>query len=78
MPEILKEPIDDNPVTEVRKKVDGALVIEQTHQKPVTKTTTHVIAELKTEIAKYKAVIAVWQAKISPLQALVDEYEAVV
>lgn len=76
MPEIPEEPIDDNPITEVRKKVDDTLVIEQTHQKPVTKTTTYVIVELEAEIAKYEAVIAVWQSKIDPLQALVEEYNA--
>lgn len=78
MPEIPEDPIDDNPVTEVRKKVNGSLVIEQTHQKPVTKTTTHVIVELEADIAKYRAVIAIWQAKIDPLQAIVDEYEAII
>lgn len=75
MPDPIEEPIvDPNPITEVRKKVNGALVIEQTPQKPVTRTTTHNIAELQAKIAKYEGVIAMWQAKIDPLQAIIEEY----
>lgn len=77
MPDPIEEPIiDPNPITEIRKKVDGALVIEQTHEKPVTHTTTHNIAKLEAKIAKYEGVIAEWQSKINPLQAIVDEYNA--
>ena len=66
---------DLNPVTEIRKKTDRSLVVERTHEKPVTKTDTYVIADLKDTIAKYQAVIDVWQARIDPLKALIDEYE---
>lgn len=74
----MPEPIepDPNPITEVRKKVDGALVIEQTHKNPVTKTTTHNIAELEAKIAKYESVAAIWQEKADPLKALVLEYNS--
>ena len=78
MPKELDEIVNDNPVTEVRKKIDGSLVIELTHKTPVTKTETHVITELQAKINKYQAVIDVWQAKIDPLQALIDEYEGMV
>ena len=75
MPKEIEIPIEDpNPVTEVRKKSNGTLVIERTHKTPVTQTTTHNITELEARIAKYESVIAVWQAKIDPLQAIIDEY----
>jgi len=68
-------PIDDNPVTEKRKRIDGALVIERTHEKPVTHVETHVITDLKKQITKYQGVIDVWQARIDALQKIVDEYD---
>ena len=67
---------DPNPITEVRKATDNALVIERTPKYPVTITESHNIDELKAKIAKYQAVIDVWQAKIDPLQAIIDEYNA--
>ena len=66
---------DLNPVTEVRKKIDGSLVIERVHEKPVVNTETHNMDDLRDTIAKYQAVIDVWQARIDPLKALIDEYE---
>ena len=77
MPKIMVEPeADPNPITEVRKKVNGALVIEQTLQHPVILTTTHNIAELEAKIAKYESVIAKWQSRLDPLKAIVCEYNA--
>lgn len=74
MPE---EPIPDpNPVTEVRKKGDGTIIVERTHEKPVTQTTVHNIAALRKRVAKMDAAISAWSAKRAPLQAIIDEYEA--
>lgn len=73
------EPIEDlNPITEIRKKTDTALVIERTPRDPVTLTTTHVIEDLREEIEKLQAVVDIWQARITPLQNLVNEYEGMV
>jgi hypothetical protein len=66
-----------NPVTEVRKITPAALVIERTHEKPVTSIKSHDINDLKAKIANYQGVIAVWQAKIDPLQAIIDEYDEI-
>ena len=76
MPKEIEIPIEDvNPVTEIRKKSNGSLVIERTHEKPVTKTETHNIAELRWCVNKIDGVIALWQSKRKVHQDLIDEYE---
>lgn len=71
------EPINPNPVTEVRKIMNGALVIERTPRDPVTIAESHDIEQLKAQIAKDQGVVAMWQAKIDILQDIVDEYDAI-
>lgn len=70
------EEVDMNPVTEVRIRRDGALVIERTRERPVTEVETHNIAAIQADLNRIDGVIAVWQAKRNPLQAILDEYDS--
>lgn len=74
MPEIPEEPIDDNPEIKTYTKIDGALVIEKTHGKPIIHTELHKIEEMQAQIDKIDGVIALWQAKKVKFQEIVDKY----
>jgi len=67
--------IDLNPVTEIRKRIGSALVVERTHENPVTEVETHDIAAIQIDIARIDGVIELWQAKRAPLQEIIDEYD---
>ena len=72
----IKEPINLNPVTEVRIKTPDTLIVERTPEKPVTLIETHNINDARAEIAKIDGVIASWQDKRKPYQDIIDEWEA--
>lgn len=74
----MEEPINPNPVTEVRRKTATALVVERTPEKPVTIIETHDINEARAEIAKIDGVISLWQDKRKPHQDIIDEWEAMI
>lgn len=72
-----EKPIDDNPEIKTYKKVDGALVIEKTHSKPVVHSESHKIEEMQAQIAKIDGVIAIWQSKKVKFQAIIDKYNEI-
>lgn len=69
----IKEPIT-NTVTEIRRKEEGKLIVEQTPKTPVTKTTTYNITDIQRQIDKINGVIKLWENKKAPLQTIIDEY----
>jgi hypothetical protein len=77
MPEIPEEPIDDNPEIKTYKKIDGALVIEKTHGKPIIHTESHKIEEMQAQIDKIDGVIALWIEKKKPYQDIINKYEEI-
>lgn len=84
MPEIPKkdeephEPhVNPNPEINTYKKVDGTLIIEKTHTKPVIHSKSHNIEETQAQIDKIDNVIAIWTAKKVPLQAIIDKYNEI-
>lgn len=75
MSEIIEEPIaDPNPEIKTYKKLDGVLVIEKTHSKPMIHSESYNIKQIQAQIDKINGVIEQWEAKKVPLQAKIDRY----
>ena len=78
IPEPHEEPhVDPNPEIKTYKKVNGSLVIEKTHTKPVVHSESHSIEKTQAEIDKIDGVIAIWQSKRKVHQDLIDIYNGI-
>lgn len=82
MPEIIEgeeiPEIKPNPEIKSYKKIEGSLVVEKTHDKPVVHSETHNIEQVQARIDKINEVIALWENKKTPFQAIIDKYEELV
>lgn len=66
--------VDPNPEIKTYKKLNGVLVIEKTHSKPVLHSESYNIKQIRAQIDKINGAVEQWEAKKVPLQAKIDRY----
>ena len=66
--------IDPNPITTVWETTQNTLTKKETHEKPVTKSTTWNMDEEQAKIDRYMANAQIWIDKCIPHQAAIDKH----